>query len=230
MQRLAGKFRGGRKGVRLGRAFWRGAAGGPGHMVGSPIKGWPRWVRCTRIWWVRPVSSRHSIRRANGRSGCRIFHHPVAGAGSLPPPRSTAMRLRSNGLRPIWPSITPSPSARAAPHHRVIGPLDGVVGELLGEARHRPLVFGGDQQPDGVLVEAVDDAGPRLAADAVSSVAAMGDQGIDQRAVRIAGGGMHDQTGRLLDDDQVLVLIDHVEREYPAPCGPRVPIGEPPAR
>ena len=40
----------------------------------------------------------------------------------------------------------------------------------------------------------------------------MGDQGIDQGAVGIAGRRMHHQPRRLVDDDQVLVLVDHVER------------------
>ena len=68
------------------------------------------------------------------------------------------------------------------------------------------------RRPRRVLVQPMDDAGPRLAADADQLVAAMGDQGIDQRAVGIAGGGMHHQSGRLVDDDQVLVLVDHVQR------------------
>ena len=38
----------------------------PGPYTGSPSSGWPIWARCTRIWWVRPVSSRHSIRLASG--------------------------------------------------------------------------------------------------------------------------------------------------------------------
>ena len=95
----------------------------------------------------------------------------------------------------------------------MIGALDGVIGELLGQAGHGALVLGGDQQARGVLVQAVDDAGPRLAADADQLVAAMGDQGIDQRAVGIARRRMHHQPGRLVDDDEVLVLINHGQRD-----------------
>ena len=36
----------------------------------------------------------------------------------------------------------------------------------------------------------------------------MGDQGVDQGLVRIAGGGMDDEPRRLVDHDHVLVLID----------------------
>ena len=39
-------------------------------------------------------------------------------------------------------------------------------------------------------------------------VAAMGDQRVDQRAAGMAGAGMDDEPGRLVDDDQRVVLID----------------------
>ena len=66
-----------------------------------------------------------------------------------------------------------------------------------------------------------------------SDVAAMGDQGVDQRAVGIAGGRMHDEARRLVDDDEVLVLVDDLQRDVLAlrhcrrgrrhrrPCRPR---------
>lgn len=41
----------------------------------------------------------------------------------------------------------------------------------------------------------------------------MGDQCVDQSAVRIARCGMHHQPGGLVDDDEVVVLIDHVQRD-----------------
>ena len=41
----------------------------------------------------------------------------------------------------------------------------------------------------------------------------MGDQRIDQRAGRIAGGGMHDEARRLVDDDDLVVLVHDGERD-----------------
>ncbi len=41
----------------------------------------------------------------------------------------------------------------------------------------------------------------------------MGDQRIDQRAGRVAGGGMHDQSLRLVDDDDLVVLEHHLKRD-----------------
>ena len=46
-----------------------------------------------------------------------------------------------------------------------------------------------------------------------SDGAAMGDQRIDQRAVGMAGRGMDDETRRLVDDDEMLVLEHDVERD-----------------
>ena len=51
------------------------------------------------------------------------------------------------------------------------------------------------------------DARPPLAADAGELLAAMRQQRVDQRAVLVAGGGMHDETGRLVEHDQVGVLV-----------------------
>ena len=45
------------------------------------------------------------------------------------------------------------------------------------------------------------------------AVAAMMDQRVDQRAGPVAGAGMHDQPGRLVDDDQLVILVEDVERD-----------------
>ena len=41
----------------------------------------------------------------------------------------------------------------------------------------------------------------------------MGDQRVDQRAGLVAGGGMHDQPLRLVDDDDVVILEHDIERD-----------------
>ena len=41
----------------------------------------------------------------------------------------------------------------------------------------------------------------------------MGDQRVDQRSGRVARGRMHHEAGRLVDDDDVVVLVDDVERD-----------------
>ena len=41
----------------------------------------------------------------------------------------------------------------------------------------------------------------------------MGEQRVHQRAVEIAGGGMHHEPGRLVQDDQIRVLKQYGERD-----------------
>ena len=41
----------------------------------------------------------------------------------------------------------------------------------------------------------------------------MGDQRVHQGAGLVAGGGMHDEAFGLVDDDDVVVLIDDIERD-----------------
>ena len=55
--------------------------------------------------------------------------------------------------------------------------------------------------------------GPLDAADARKAVAAMMDQRVDQRAGPVAGAGMDDEPGRLVDDDELVVLVEDVERD-----------------
>ena len=56
------------------------------------------------------------------------------------------------------------------------------------------------------------DARPRFTADGERTLTAMGDQGIDQGSVGIAGRGMHDKARGLVDDDQVVVFVDDIQR------------------
>ncbi len=211
----------------LGRGGLAGAA-----IVGSPIRGWPRWVRCTRIWWVRPVSSRHSIRLANGRVGIAealhhaiararrlaaaaqhrhalavertaadlAFDHAVADRAGCPTPRRDR-RARWCDWRIAWRG---SPW-RARSWRRPASPLVSLSRRCTMPGRASPPM-------------------------PISDGAAMGDQGVDQRAVGIAGRRMHHQAGRLVDDDEVLVLIDDARAEYPAPAASRAPAAAAPDR
>ena len=92
-------------------------------------------------------------------------------------------------------------------------PGAAMVGELRGQRLVGLVVFRHHHQPGRVLVQPVHDAGPPHAADAGKAGAAMGDQRIHQRAGFMAGGRMHHQPLRLVDDDEVVVLIDDIERD-----------------
>src|SRR5271169_3609345 len=77
----------------------------------------------------------------------------------------------------------------------------------------RALGLGDDHQPAGVLVEAMDDAGPSHAADAGKAGAAMRDQRVDEGAVGVSRGGMDDEAGGLVDDEQICILKTNIERD-----------------
>ena len=81
------------------------------------------------------------------------------------------------------------------------------------EALVRRVRLGDDEQPGRTLVETVHDARPLDAADARQAVAAVGDERVDERAGGVPGGGMHDEVRRLVDDDEVAILVDDVERD-----------------
>ena len=88
-----------------------------------------------------------------------------------------------------------------------------MVGQLGGEELVRVVVFCRDDEPARVAVDAMHDAGAQRAADAGETVAAVVEQGVDQGAVRMARRGMDDEPARLVDDDDVVVLVDNVQRD-----------------
>ena len=80
-------------------------------------------------------------------------------------------------------------------------PLDIVYEDshLLGKTDVGGVVLCHHQQAAGVLVDAVHDAGADLAADAGQAALAMPQQGVDQGAVRVAGGRVHHHALGLVD-------------------------------
>ena len=88
-----------------------------------------------------------------------------------------------------------------------------MVGELRREAAMGAVGLCHDEEPARVLVEPVHDPRPLNAADAGEALAAMGDERVDQCAAVMAGGRMDDEPGRLVDHDELLVLMDDAERD-----------------
>ena len=83
----------------------------------------------------------------------------------------------------------------------------GLFLQLIHQRRVRLQGLGDDQQPGGVLVDAMDDTG----AGQRGQIRAVVQQRIEQRAVRIAGTGMHHQPHRLVDHQQMVVLVDDIQ-------------------
>jgi hypothetical protein len=106
---------------------------------------------------------------------------------------------------------------RLAPHERQIGavhpPVSAVSGELLAQAAMRRVILGDDEQSRRSLVEAVHDAGALDPADAGQAFPAMGDQRVDKGTACVPRRWVHDEMRGLVDDDQVVVFVDHVERD-----------------
>ena len=90
-------------------------------------------------------------------------------------------------------STVPASSRRLPVHHAFVYTGEGVILQLGGQGQMGGVVLGGDDETGGVPVDAVDDAGPLFTVDAAQTVAAVPQQGVDQRAVRVAGGGVDHQ-------------------------------------
>ena len=177
-----------------------------------------RRLMCTRIWWVRPVSSRHSTSAARPRRtarapapasppACRPRSAPPSAcgrpdAGRSPPsirstpPGSQPMpaRCRSRGLGRVGRAV----------HHREVAPLEVVRLELRRQPLVRGVGLGDDEQPGGVLVDPVHDA---RAGAARRSPTARRRQWCSSALTSVPSGApgrrMHDEPGRLVDDDQM---------------------------
>src|ERR1700737_2658323 len=112
----------------------------------------------------------------------------------------TAIRCRFLGSRPMGASIRAAGSATSpttiARYLRVmIRPW-------------RSLVPRPHRQTRGVAVQPVNNPRPLGTPDRRPAGAAA-EQAMDQGAGRMARPGMHDEAGRFVDDDQVVVLVEH---------------------
>ena len=112
------------------------------------------------------------------------------------------------------------PGLRHAPDHGEVSAFDPARGELPDQPLVGALGLGGDHQAAGVLVQAVHDARPALAADAGQPRAAVGEERVDQGPVRVAGRRVDDQAGRLVEHDQLRVLVEDMQR-HDLGLGPR---------
>ena len=96
--------------------------------------------------------------------------------------------------------------------------VHGPACELIREGGVSGVILRHHQAAAGFLVEPMDDARPRDAADAAELTGAMMQQRVDQRVLLMAGRRMHDQTRRLVEHQQVLVLVKYFQRNL---LGPR---------
>ena len=127
---------------------------------------------------------------------------------ALTPISGDHRHLLAVGVRPAQRRIDGAAGGHRAPgDDRDIAAVDAVRGELFGQPFVGAVVLRGDDQPAGILVDAVDDARTRNAPDPRQLPSAMVEQRVDHRPVKIARGGMDDHARGLVDDDQMFVLI-----------------------
>jgi len=87
---------------------------------------------------------------------------------------------------------------------------DGAAGELAGEVGVGEVVFCDDEAAAGVFIEAMDDAGALLAADAGEG-GTVREEGVDEGVAGMAGGGMDDEAGGFVEDEEIGVLEEDIE-------------------
>ncbi len=84
-------------------------------------------------------------------------------------------------------------------------------GKLVHKVLVGVVVFRHNQATRGVLIEPVYDAGPLHSTDTGKLALAVVKEGVDQRAIVIADGGVHDHAVFLIDDDDVLIFVKHLQ-------------------
>ncbi len=169
-------------------------------------------MRCTRIWWVRPVRRSSSSSASPASRGDRAVERErrrACGRRSARPPDRHALAIL--GDRERW---------RRRSRRAVVGaPVDDGEVELvhlaLGEGAREPLIrlLGARhrEHSGGAEVEPVDDAGAARVADRGDLGKAV-EQEVDQRAVGAPRARVHRDIRRLVEDDQVIVLPEHAQR------------------
>ena len=75
------------------------------------------------------------------------------------------------------------------------------------------VVLCADQQAAGVLVDAVDNALPLHTVAGGELSLAVKEQGVDQRPLLVARAGVHHHVFGFVDHQQMLVLVDDVQRD-----------------
>jgi hypothetical protein len=101
------------------------------------------------------------------------------------------------------------PRARLPAHEPEVASLELTVPNELLEAPVRELGARDHEKPRGVAVEPVDDALPIV----LTPRGAVLDQRLGQRAFRVSRARVYDDAGRLVDDQEVLVLVRDAQIE-----------------
>ncbi len=99
-----------------------------------------------------------------------------------------------------------------APDQCLIAAVGVVVEELGTQLRLGIGCLGHHEQTAGIFVDTVYQSDARVVGVVAWQVAQMPGNGVDQRAVEIAHARVYHQSGRLVDDHQLIVLVNHIKR------------------
>ena len=108
---------------------------------------------------------------------------------------------------PVDRGIDGAPGGHHANADGLVLTIHLVPGDRLRQPRVRERSAGDDQQPARILVEPMDNARPRQQGE----VGVVVQECVLERRPGVAGAGMHDQAGRLIEHDHGLVLVDDLE-------------------
>jgi len=100
-------------------------------------------------------------------------------------------------------------------NQRKVSFFDGAGAERLGQFCVRKVVLGDDDETGGFFVEAVDNAGTKAIFEfgaALRERLSAAEERVDQRAMRIPCPGMDAHAGGFVDDEQVIVFVEDIER------------------
>ena len=104
-------------------------------------------------------------------------------------------------------------AVEAPPDEGAVGALGGLLKELTREMRLRLGALGHDEQPTRILVDAVHEPQAWVLGVVVRVVLEVIGQGVDERPRIYARGRVHDHAARLVDDDNVHILIEDIQRD-----------------
>ena len=135
-------------------------------------------LRCTRIWCVRPVAIATRSRVTPFRSRDHVTRVTAWRAR----PARVDIFTRFFGIAADR-GVDALALLHQAPRQRHVFLLDFAIVELARQLLVRVVVLGDHHHARRALVEAMDDAGPLLAADAAQVLDVM-EQRVDQRAAR----------------------------------------------
>ncbi len=158
---------------------------------------------------VGPSRFRHQLQES-GRSealedpvpGHRIPRGVVSDSHPLPVDRMPADGRLNRSLFLLYDSL----------HDGLVDPANLPPGKLAAEIPVGLVVLSDNQQPGGVPVESVDDPWFEWTRHR-GETRSVGQEGIDQRAGRMARGRVDDQPGRFVDHEEPIVLVKNMKRD-----------------